>query len=218
MDPIVGRGRAYPNYVQIDVSKDTGYKIEGGFSVTPVFDAKFNDIVGIVVYKEKATGILSGGFTPVASILKVCKNHSINIDVLEVLYETRNLMIGVPSLPPNYLPRIENIEEIKKLLLADAVKYAVTSSAKQITALTGMGGMIRFVQSAIKLSYNVLLKDKTQLAGQILGRLICFSGNGIQSLLSQASGNRDGVRLLPITSSLKSAGGPLIRTLEGHDD
>jgi hypothetical protein len=28
--PIVGRGRAYPNYVQIDVSKDTGYKIEGG--------------------------------------------------------------------------------------------------------------------------------------------------------------------------------------------
>lgn len=27
---IVGRGRAYPNYLQIDVSKDTGYKIEGG--------------------------------------------------------------------------------------------------------------------------------------------------------------------------------------------
>ncbi len=91
---------------------------------------------------------MSGGFTPVASILNVCKNNSINIDVLEVLDETRNLMIGVPSLPPNYLPRIEDLEEIKKLLLADAVKYAVTSSAKQITALTGMGGMGKFVLAA----------------------------------------------------------------------
>jgi hypothetical protein len=55
---------------------------------------------------------------------------------------------------------------------------------------------IRLVQDAIKLSHYAILKDKTQLAGQLLGRLLCFHEDGIQSLLSQASGYRDGIRLL----------------------
>jgi WD40 repeat protein len=76
---------------------------------------------------------------------------------------------------------------------------------------------IELLRGAIRLSINALVKDKTQLAGQLLGRFLCFYENGIQSLLSQASGYRDDIRLLPITSFLKSPGGPLIRTLEGHD-
>jgi WD40 repeat protein len=73
---------------------------------------------------------------------------------------------------------------------------------------------VGLIQGAIKLSFNALMKDKNQLAGQLLGRLLCFHEKGIQSLLSQAHECTDGVRLLPTTSSLKSPGGPLIRTFE----
>ncbi|WP_155395974.1 NB-ARC domain-containing protein [Methanosarcina mazei] len=76
---------------------------------------------------------------------------------------------------------------------------------------------VELVQGAIKLSFNALIKDKNELEGQLLGRLLCFHENGIQSLLSQVSERKDGTRLLPITSSLKPPGGPLIRTLERHD-
>ncbi|WP_440947876.1 S1 family peptidase [Methanosarcina sp. T3] len=74
---VVGRGRSNLNHVQIDISQDSAYKIVGGFSGTPVFDTKLNNIVGIVVYKEKAAGILSGGFIPVVKIINLCKKHLI---------------------------------------------------------------------------------------------------------------------------------------------
>ena len=76
---------------------------------------------------------------------------------------------------------------------------------------------IRLVQDAIRLSFNALIKDKNELAGQLLGRLLCFHDIEIQSLLRRVSECKDGTRLLPITSSLKTPGGPLIRTLEEHD-
>ena len=76
---------------------------------------------------------------------------------------------------------------------------------------------IGLVQGAIKLSFSAIVKDNTQLAGQLLGRLLCFHEEGIQSLLSQAYECKDGIRSLPRTSSLKLSGGPLIRTFEGHD-
>ena len=76
---------------------------------------------------------------------------------------------------------------------------------------------VELVQGAIKLSFNALIKDKNELEGQLLGRLLCFHESGIQSLLNQVSECKDGLRLLPITSSLKPPGGPLIRTLERHD-
>ena len=59
---------------------------------------------------------------------------------------------------------------------------------------------IGLVQDAIRLSFNALVKDKTQLTGQLLGRLLCFHENGIQSLLSQAYECRDGIKLLPSAS------------------
>lgn len=73
-------------------------------------------------------------------------------------------------------------------------------------------------QGAIKFSNNSILNDKTQLAGQILGRLLCFRENEIQVLLSQADECRDKIRLLPKTSSSKPSGGLFVRILEGHDD
>ena len=75
---------------------------------------------------------------------------------------------------------------------------------------------IGLVQGAIKLSSNALSKDKTQLAGQLLGRLLYFNEDGIKSLLSQACEYKDGIRLLPKTLSLKAPVGLLFRTFEGH--
>ena len=77
---------------------------------------------------------------------------------------------------------------------------------------------IRLVQGAIKLSFNAIVKDKTQLAGQLLGRLLCFHEKGIQSLLNQAIECKDGTRLLPKTSSLIPPGGQLVRTFEENEE
>ncbi len=124
-------------------------------------------------------------------------------------------------------------EELRKLLLDFEWMYTKLKKVFIIQDKTGMevpnvNSLIRdydylpddteigLVQGAIKLSYNAISKDKTQLAGQLLGRLLCFHEGGIQSLLSQVCECRDGVRLLPKTSSLQPPGQLLIRTLEGH--
>ncbi|MCD4843867.1 MAG: TIR domain-containing protein [Methanosarcinales archaeon] len=78
---------------------------------------------------------------------------------------------------------------------------------------------LRLVQGAIRLSSNALAHDKTQLAGQLLGRLQCFSGSDyddIQSMLEQARKWNGSQWLCPLQSSLTPPGGPLVRTLEGH--
>ncbi|MEA3324138.1 MAG: TIR domain-containing protein [Euryarchaeota archaeon] len=75
---------------------------------------------------------------------------------------------------------------------------------------------LRLVQGAIRLSAHVLARDTTQLAGQLLGRLQTFQESGIQSMLKQAREWEGGLWLCPLTASLISPGGPLIRILEGH--
>jgi len=75
---------------------------------------------------------------------------------------------------------------------------------------------LRLVQGAIRLSAHVLTRDKTQLAGQLLGRMQSFREPGIQSMLEHARGWDGGLWLCPLTASLTPSGGTLIRTLEGH--
>jgi len=75
---------------------------------------------------------------------------------------------------------------------------------------------LRLVQGAIRLSAHVLARDKTQLAGQLLGRMQSFRESGIQSMLKQANEWEGDLWLRPLTTSLTPPGGPLIRILEGH--
>jgi len=75
---------------------------------------------------------------------------------------------------------------------------------------------LRLVQGAIRLSAHVLARDKTQLAGQLLGRLQTFQGSGIRSMLELAREWEGDLWLCPLTASLTPPGGPLIRILEGH--
>jgi len=77
---------------------------------------------------------------------------------------------------------------------------------------------LRLVQGAIRLSAHVLARDKTQLAGQLLGRMQSFLESGIRSMLKQAREWESDLWLRPMTNSLTPPGGPLIRIFEGHTD
>jgi WD40 repeat protein len=77
------------------------------------------------------------------------------------------------------------------------------------------GGEVRLVQDALRLSAHVLARDKTQLASQLIGRLLSSPSSGIRSLIAQAAQFHDVPWLKPETASLTAPGGPLVRTLEG---
>ncbi|HAX79342.1 MAG TPA: hypothetical protein DCY88_26835, partial [Cyanobacteria bacterium UBA11372] len=74
---------------------------------------------------------------------------------------------------------------------------------------------LKLIQGALRLSAHILAEDKTQLVGQLLGRLLSFKVPEIQALLEVARQSKTtGLRLL--TPSLTPPGGRLLRTLTGH--
>jgi WD40 repeat protein len=74
---------------------------------------------------------------------------------------------------------------------------------------------LKLIQGALRLSAHILAKDKTQLVEQLCGRMQGFDVPEIQQLLSQAKQSQTtGFR--PLTASLTSPGGRLLRTLNGH--
>ncbi len=74
---------------------------------------------------------------------------------------------------------------------------------------------LKLIQGAIRLSAHLLDKDKTQLAEQLLGRLMSFKAPEILALLAQSK-QKQKPWLRPFTSSLTPPGTPLRRTLTGH--
>jgi WD40 repeat protein len=72
------------------------------------------------------------------------------------------------------------------------------------------------VQEALRLSAHVLARDRTQLAGQLLGRLCAEYSAGCHVLVEAARGWKGAPWLRPLLSSLTPPGGPLVRTLAGH--
>jgi WD40 repeat protein len=75
---------------------------------------------------------------------------------------------------------------------------------------------LQLVQSAIRLSVNVLARDARQLAGQLIGRLLSSTSPSIQAMLKQAAERKVWPWFGPLKPSLAAPGGSLIRTLEGH--
>ncbi len=75
---------------------------------------------------------------------------------------------------------------------------------------------LRWVQKALRMSAHVLTKDETQLAGQLLGRLLDQEGASFIRLMKQAKAEASTPTLLPLYRSLESPDTPLERTLEGH--
>ncbi|CAK0781645.1 WD repeat protein [Gammaproteobacteria bacterium] len=69
------------------------------------------------------------------------------------------------------------------------------------------------VHEVLRLATPVLLKDETQLVGQLLGRLFGLRVPGLRGLLKQAMRWKGTPWLRPLTDSLPAPGGPLERTL-----
>jgi WD40 repeat protein len=75
---------------------------------------------------------------------------------------------------------------------------------------------LRLIQGALRLSAHILAQDKTQLAGQLLGRLMSFEMPEIHAMLEQAKQWKTVPWLRPLTPSLMPPSGQLLRTLTGH--
>ena len=73
------------------------------------------------------------------------------------------------------------------------------------------------LQDAIRLSAHVLSQDKSQLAGQLVGRLPSSGAGASLSVLEQAAGWRGAAWLRPLHPSLTAPGGPLMRTVMVSD-
>lgn len=75
---------------------------------------------------------------------------------------------------------------------------------------------LRLIQGALRLSAHTLAEDRTQLAGQMLGRLDSNQVPTIKETLEQAKQERTSPWLRPIIPSLRSSRSSLLRTLKGH--
>jgi hypothetical protein len=77
--------------------------------------------------------------------------------------------------------------------------------------------ILKLIQDALQLSAHVLNQDQTQLVGQLWGRLQSFPQPEIQQILADAVESKSEIpRFRPITASLTTPGGNLLRTLTGH--
>ncbi|MEJ6482603.1 WD40 repeat domain-containing protein, partial [Nostoc punctiforme UO1] len=79
--------------------------------------------------------------------------------------------------------------------------------------------ILKLIQRALQLSSHILNEDQTQLVGQLWGRLQSFPQPEIQQILADAVKIKSEIpRFRPITASLTTPGGNLLRTLTGHND
>ncbi|MEH1882457.1 WD40 repeat domain-containing protein, partial [Nostoc sp.] len=79
--------------------------------------------------------------------------------------------------------------------------------------------ILKLIQRALELSSHVLNENQTQLVGQLWGRLQSFPQPEIQQILKDAAESKSEIpRFRPITASLPTPGGNLLRTLTGHNN
>ncbi|MDB9315029.1 hypothetical protein PN462_18085, partial [Spirulina sp. CS-785/01] len=77
-------------------------------------------------------------------------------------------------------------------------------------------GVLKTIQGALRLSSHVVGKESSQLAGQLLGRLLSYTESEIVALLQQAKQWQGKPWLRPLFPCLDSPDGALVRTLTGH--
>lgn len=111
--------------------------------------------------------------------------------------------------------------ELRSLLLNCDWLYAKLNSTDVSSLISDFrfieaDAALDLLQGAIRLSAHVTSSDKSQLAGQLLGRLRGGSAPEIASLLKAASRWRGQPWLRPLQPSLTPPGGGLLFTLTGH--
>jgi WD40 repeat protein len=80
----------------------------------------------------------------------------------------------------------------------------------------GQTETLRLIQGGIRKSAHILEKDKTQLVGQLCGRLLDFKRPQIHGLLEVAKQWKDSVWLWPLRANLERPGEGCLRTLTSH--
>jgi WD40 repeat protein len=120
-----------------------------------------------------------------------------------------------------HLPEAGRKEELRRLLFDFhwlLAKLEATDIAALIADYRSLpdDADLRLVRGALVLSAHILSRDKSQLAGQLTGRLLSFQSSAIQGLLEKTRSVKLKAWLRPLTASLTPPGGPLLRTLVGH--
>jgi WD40 repeat protein len=123
---------------------------------------------------------------------------------------------------PYHLVEAGRKEELRELLFNFhwlQVKLDATDVTTLITDYDVLpdAANVCLVQGALRLSAHILAQDKTQLAEQLLGRLLSYEIPKIQVLLEQAKEGKAAPWLRPLTSSMTPPGGLLLRTLTTHN-
>jgi WD40 repeat protein len=122
-----------------------------------------------------------------------------------------------------HLIEAERKDELRQLALGFrwlAAKLAATDIAALLSDFdlldlpTDEAG--RMLRDALRLCAHILRQHPEQLAGQLQGRLGMTANPVLRSLLEEAQDAAPRPRLRPLWPSLQASGGPLLRTLEGH--
>jgi WD40 repeat protein len=72
------------------------------------------------------------------------------------------------------------------------------------------------LKESIRFSVHIIAQDKTQLAGQLLGRLAGHPSSAIQKLLQRAIGWRGATWLRPLTRNLSAPGDSIVPAVQGY--
>jgi WD40 repeat protein len=96
--------------------------------------------------------------------------------------------------------------------------YQLGLNSANIILSEAQAETFRLIQGAIRLSSHILKEDKTQLAAQLVGRLLEFENPLIQNFLEDIQTNQTTPWLRPLEGSLTKPDSPLLQTLVGHTD
>jgi APAF-1 helical domain/WD domain, G-beta repeat len=122
---------------------------------------------------------------------------------------------------PHHLAAADRLEELKRLLCnCDwlSAKLWATNIAAVLADydLVTRDGDLTVVQQALRLSIPALLRDRSQLPGQLLGRLHGAGNPAVKALVVGAERGPGRAWLRPRFASLTPPGGPLRQILIGH--
>lgn len=114
-------------------------------------------------------------------------------------------------------------EELRKLLLNFSWISAKLESTSILLLINDFNYLpndncLQIIQGALRLSAHVLIRDKYQLASQLIARLSLFKVSKIHTFLDQAREVVIDTWLRPLVPSLTPPGGQLLRTIEDLTD
>jgi len=123
---------------------------------------------------------------------------------------------------PRHLAAVDRLDDVKELL-CDYEWLAAKRRATNIGAiladydLVAQNPELTLIQKALRLSIPALVRDRSQLPGQLLGRLRGMGGPPIGALVARTERGPGVTWLCPRFASLTPPGGPLRQILVGHE-